>query len=347
MPFSNTMELVERSIMSDCYPQWGGHPTPQSPVELVYSPSNVVSSEHLSIYVDQNKLHHPSLKIWTPASSNLSDEELYSGMNGTSSHVLERIQPIESDPFGSAEEMFKMREEQTLTREYSMRQTYSFLIEMSSSGTRDVPLTWVSPGKEKPRAKPSRKITPPSDDTWSPPAKETTATSNKHSSGKVRSEDARQASLNKNKVAAAKCRVNKTIQTDKLRESAHTVLAANTRLRQEVMDKMEEIQALHTEVLCHVVDNGCRDPHELRHFLCSYEGKDMVRDDPAVPEQPHTSTPESMATTHGHNHQSSEARLNRTLSEVPAPSKGIKPIKQGSKAKQRTERKYLYKILQS
>ena len=343
------MELIEPGIMSDSCHQWGGHPTPQSPVELVYSPSNVVSSEHLSIYVDQNKLHHPSLKIWTPASSNLSDEDLYSGMNRTSSHVLERIQPVEPDPFGSAEEMFKMREEQTLTREYSLRQTYSFLNEMSSSGIQELPLTWVSPGKEKFRAKPSRKITPPSDDTWSPPAKEISAASNKHFSGRVKSEDARQASLNKNKLAAAKCRVNKTIQTDKLRESAHSVLAANTRLRQEVMDKMEEIQALHTEVLCHVVDNGCRDPHELRHFLCSYEGtdQDVVRDDPAIPEQPHASTPESIATAHGHNHQSSAVRLNTTISEVQLPSKGIKPIKQGSKAKQRTERKFRGQILQS
>ena len=70
-------------------------------------------------------------------------------------------------------------------------------------------------------------------------------------------------SLNKNKLAAAKCRVNKNIQNNKVRESAHAIVAVNTSLKQEVLDKMEEIQALHTEILCHIVEVGCRDPQEL------------------------------------------------------------------------------------
>lgn len=330
-------------MSSDSYPPWERHPTPRSPFDLEYSPSIILSSEHLSVYVDENNLHHPSMKVWTPASStDLNDTNLYTGMVGTSSQVLERIRPIESGSFGSAEEMFKMRDEQASTREYSLRQTYSFLNEMSSSAAQNFPLAWTLPGKERVRAKPSRKITPPLDDTWSPPTKETGATYTKYSrSMRPPTDDARQASLNKNKLAAAKCRVNKNIQTDKLRESAHTAVATNNRLWQEVMDKMEEIQALHTEVLCHAVDSGCRDPHELREFLCSDEGQDTVRGGPATSEEPHacnTFNTETCATLDAQHHHSPGTKLSRRRSDAPSPTCGINRFKHGSMAHQRTER---------
>ena len=324
--------------MSDSYAPCGGHPTPESPLDLEYSPSNVFSSVHLSVYVDQNNLHHPSIKPWSPASStDLSDEDPYTEIVGTSSQVLERIRPIESDSFGSAEEMFRVRDEQTLVREYSLRQTYSFLNEISSSGVQDSRPTWAFSGEQKHLTKPPRKISLPSDDTWSPPTTEADAKYIRSFSQNQLSGDARQALLNKNKLAAAKCRVNKNIQTDKLRESAHTVVAANNRLRQEVMDKMEEIQALHTEVLCHAVNNRCRDPHELRRFLCSDEGRHAVRGDPALSEEPHTPTTERPTTLDARIHHSPQGRTNRRRSDAPSPSCGINRFKHGSLAHQRAE----------
>lgn len=100
---------------------------------------------------------------------------------------------------------------------------------------------------------------------WSPKSSKAGETNIKYKHfGRQPTSNARQVSLNKNKLAAAKCKVNKNIQNNKVRESAHAIVAVNTSLKQEVLDKMEEIQALPTEILCHVVEDSCRDPQELR-----------------------------------------------------------------------------------
>jgi hypothetical protein len=334
--FASMMELIEHFIASDCYTPWGGHPTPESTLDPGYSPSDMFSSVHLSVYVDQNNLEHPSIKPWSPASStDLSDENPYTEIVGTSSQVLERIRPIESDSFGSAEEMFKVRDEQTSVREYSLRQTYSFLNEISSSGIQDSRPTCAFPGKQKSLSKPSRKTSVPSDDTWSLTTPEADAKYISSFPQTQLSGDARKTLLNKNKLAAAKCRVNKNIQTNKLRESVHTVVAANNRLRQEVMDKMEEIQALHTEVLCHAVNNRCRDPHELRRFLCSDEGRHAVPGNPARSEEPHAPTTERSTAPDIPIHDPTEGRTNRRRSDAPSPSCVVNRFKHESSAHQR------------
>lgn len=95
---------------------------------------------------------------------------IYTNMVEPSSQVLDRIRPIESESFGSAGEMFKIRDKQSSTREYTLRQTYSFLEEMSSSETPIIPLTLTSPPIDMTHAKPLRKTTA-RNDTWSPPSK--------------------------------------------------------------------------------------------------------------------------------------------------------------------------------
>lgn len=345
-PFASTMEPIEPSIVSDYYTIWGGHPTPESPLDLEYSPSNVFSSKRLSVCVNQNNLHHPLIKPWSPASStDLSDENPDTEMVGISSQVLERIRP-ESDSFGSAEEMFRIRDEQTSVREYSLRQTYSYLNEISSSGAQDSRPNLKFPSEQRPLTKPPRKISPSSDDTWSPPTTEADAKYVMSFSQNQLGEGARQALLSKNKLAAAKCRVKKNIQADKLRESAHTVVAANNRLRQEVMNKMEEIQALHTEVLCHAVNNRCRDPHELRRFLCSDEGRHAVRGDPALSEEPCAPTTERPTTLDARLDHSPQGMTNRRRSDTPSPSCGINRFNHGSLTHQRAERKLRTELLE-
>jgi hypothetical protein len=334
------MEVIEPGISTNSYDPWRGHPTPESPVGLGYSPSNVLSGGQLNVYVDHNKLHHPSMKSWTPASStDLSEDNPCIDMMSTSVQVLERIKPVESDSFGSAEEMWKIRDEQTSAREYSLRQTYSFLNEISSLGVQDTSPNWSYRRKDNYVVKAARKIFPPTHDTWNLPSAEATTTYETSPIRNAPTRDARQTSLNKNKLAAAKCRINKNIQTDKLRESAHTVIAANNRLRQEVMDKMEEIQALHTEVLCHAVDRGCHDPHELRQFLCSDGGRDTVRSDPALAEEPHSPTTMIPTTLNARNRQQAKGRTSRRRSDAPSPSCGINRFKHGSLAHHRAERK--------
>lgn len=131
-------------------------------------------------------------------------------------------------------------------------------------------------------------------------------------------------------------------QTDKLRESAHIIITANNRLRQEVMDKMVEIQALHTKVLCHAVDTGCRDPQELRKFLCSNEGHNAIRSESGTQDEAHVYhaiKPETTPTFESQDQQSPEASLTRRGSDAPSPTCGINCFKHGNMAHQRAERK--------
>jgi len=68
------MDFIDTSMFSEPYAQWLEHPTSQSSPDLDYSPL-VLSNEHLTIYVDQNKLHHPLMSIWIAASSADQNED--------------------------------------------------------------------------------------------------------------------------------------------------------------------------------------------------------------------------------------------------------------------------------
>jgi hypothetical protein len=258
---------------------WMKIQTPLSVQNLEYSPSIAPLSESQSLYVDKTFLHHPSIKSWTPSPSfDSSGDHNSAGIAGISSQILGQNKPLELDSFGSAEEMCTYRDGQSATREYSIRQTYSFLNEMADPNLVE-PLSRPSQRKTSTSTTHSRTTTSLPDFTWSRPTKVSENPSTK-SPKTIRPpvNPARRAALDKNKAAAARCRTNKNSQINHLRDSARTVIAANTHLRQEVMDRMQEIQFLQTEVLYHTVDTICKNPHEIRDFLRKEEQSDVMDD---------------------------------------------------------------------
>ena len=105
---------------------------------------------------------------------------------------------------------------------------------------------------------------------------------------------------------------------------------------------MEEIQLLHTQVLCHVVDSGCRAPHELRALLCVNEGRESLQDEsmflaelevePKAMENLGLDCEEPSPPTAG-------ATLSRRRSDAPSPVYGMERFVHGSRTYQHAESK--------
>lgn len=77
----------------------------------------------------------------------------------------------------------------------------------------------------------------------------------------------RKASLEKNRVAAAKCRVNKKEKTEQLQRDSHDKAVHNAYLKGEVMRMREEVQQLNAVLLAHADCEGCRSPEEIQKHL--------------------------------------------------------------------------------
>ena len=205
----------------------------------------------------------------------------------TISPNLDVVRSIETDSFGSAEEMSKVRHDQK-SSEYSRRQTNSFLEEMSLSKSvlSRTPLTPPPEDCTRKRTKTSEKDLPAKGESLSSPCTSKSRRSTNHSqNARTETDDVRRVPLEKKVLPAAKGRVTRTIDTDRLRERAHTAVVKNTNLKQEVVDIREEIQSLHTKVLCHVVDIGCRDPRQLRTFLGADGGREKIPGSPRSSEE--------------------------------------------------------------
>lgn len=200
---------------------------------------------------------------------------------------LDVIRSIETDSFGSAEEMSKVRHDQK-SSEYSRRQTNSFLeeISLSKSVLSRTPLTPPPDDCTRKRMKTSKKDLPAKGESLSSPCTSKSRRSTNHSrNARIETNDRRRM-LPENTVSpATNGRVSRIIDTDKLCERAHTAVAKNTDLKQEVVDIREEIQSLHTKVLCHVVDSGCRDPRQLRTFLGANGGREKLLGSPRSSEE--------------------------------------------------------------
>lgn len=80
-------------------------------------------------------------------------------------------------------------------------------------------------------------------------------------------DDKRKASLEKNRVAAAKCRVNKKEKTEQLQRDSHTKAQANNQLRTLVETMEAERSTLAAYLAAHANCTDCRDPHHLKEAL--------------------------------------------------------------------------------
>ena len=77
----------------------------------------------------------------------------------------------------------------------------------------------------------------------------------------------RKASLEKNRLAAAKCRVNKKEKTELLQRDSHDKAVHNAYLKEQVMRMKEEVQQLNALLLAHASCDGCKSPEDIQKHL--------------------------------------------------------------------------------
>jgi hypothetical protein len=95
-------------------------------------------------------------------------------------------------------------------------------------------------------------------------------------------DEKRKASLEKNRVAAAKCRINKKEKTEQLQRDSHTKAQENSQLR-GLVERMEaERNTLAAYLDAHASCADCRDPHQLKEALQMFQESEMRRRFPGL-----------------------------------------------------------------
>lgn len=89
----------------------------------------------------------------------------------------------------------------------------------------------------------------------------------KNSTAKEEQDDKRKQSLEKNRLAAAKCRINKKEKTEQLQRNSHEKAVHNAFLKEQVMRMKEEVQQMNALLLSHANCEGCKSPEEIQKHL--------------------------------------------------------------------------------
>ncbi len=89
--------------------------------------------------------------------------------------------------------------------------------------------------------------------------------------GEVGDDHKRKQSLEKNRLAAAKCRVNKKEKTDRLQRDSHDKAVENAYLKDQVMRMKDEIQQMNSMLLAHANCDGCKSPDEIQAHLTALD----------------------------------------------------------------------------
>lgn len=82
-------------------------------------------------------------------------------------------------------------------------------------------------------------------------------------------DEKRKQSLEKNRLAAAKCRVNKKEKTEQLQRDSHDKACQNAFLKEQVMRMKEEIQQMNALLLQHANHEGCKSSDDIQAHLNS------------------------------------------------------------------------------
>ena len=90
----------------------------------------------------------------------------------------------------------------------------------------------------------------------------------------------RKVSLEKNRLAAAKCRVNKVEKTEQLQRNCHDKAVYNKFLKNELLRMNEEIQQLNVILLAHSDCEGCKSPEEIQQYLLELGTEYLTRQTP-------------------------------------------------------------------
>lgn len=85
--------------------------------------------------------------------------------------------------------------------------------------------------------------------------------------GNPEEDEKRKQSLEKNRLAAAKCRVNKKEKTEQLQRDSHEKAVHNAFLKDQVMHMKEEVQQMNALLLQHANCEGCKNPEDVQKHL--------------------------------------------------------------------------------
>jgi hypothetical protein len=95
-------------------------------------------------------------------------------------------------------------------------------------------------------------------------------------------DDRRKASLEKNRVAAAKCRINKKEKTEQLQRDSHTKAQENGQLRGLVETMEVERNTLAAYLNAHASCGDCRNPNQLKEALRMFQENEMRKRFPGL-----------------------------------------------------------------
>ena len=127
------------------------------------------------------------------------------------------------------------------------------------------------------KAQTKNPLTPPEEDKLpiqrKPSGRKRTSTA--HLSVGNPEDDKRKASLEKNRVAAAKCRVNKKEKTEQLQRDSHTKAQENGQLRGLVETMEAERNTLAAYLSAHASCVDCRNPHQLKEALQMFQENEI------------------------------------------------------------------------
>jgi len=136
------------------------------------------------------------------------------------------------------------------------------------------------------RAKAENKnpITPPEDNN---PPKQRKASGRKRTNATQlgtanQEDDKRRASLEKNRIAAAKCRINKKEKTEQLQRDSHTKAQENGQLRGLVETMEAERNTLAAYLGAHASCGDCRNPSQLKEALRMFQGNEIRKRFPGL-----------------------------------------------------------------
>lgn len=114
-------------------------------------------------------------------------------------------------------------------------------------------------------------------------------------------DDKRKMSLEKNRLAAAKCRINKKEKTDQLQRDSHDKAIENTFLKQTIMQMKEEVQQLQTLLMSHSSSEHCKNPENIHEALGAADSKNFtsaMTNNHFLSMQPQDSTMHQLQSTH-------------------------------------------------
>lgn len=147
----------------------------------------------------------------------------------------------------------------------------------------------------------------------------------KSSTARDEQDDKRRQSLEKNRLAAAKCRINKKEKTELLQRSSHEKAVHNSFLKEQVMRMKEEVQQMNALLLSHANCEGCKSPEEIQKHLSNLGNEFFAHHMSSMNYEYPPANPEEMSHmeaeyfNHNHNSSSNGSSRNSGMLNPPLP----------------------------